>query len=147
MTGCAALVPQEAAADSLCCSFGAVQDQETGYLPHHQQYPAINHTRSFATPSGPLAAGRSTDFQADTQPARMTQPRFYPAPIPSPQPAQPVQRRLPGMANDAVHSVYGRPSLHSEQTSLAAPVHKSLQGTGVKMPKREAWSRFLAYEV
>ena len=77
----------------------------------------------------------------------MTQPRFYPAPIPSPQPAQQVQRRLPGVANDAVHSVYGRPLIHSEQTSLAAPVHKSLQGTGVKMPKREAWSRFLAYEV
>ncbi|KAK9868912.1 hypothetical protein WJX84_002762 [Apatococcus fuscideae] len=125
---------------------GWPQDQETGFLPHRQQYPTINHTKSFATPSGPLAAGRSIDFQTDAKPTMTTQPRFYPAPIPSPQPAQPMQRRSPGVANDAVHSVYGRPSTHSDHTSLAAPVHKSLQGTGVKMPKREAWGRFLAYE-
>lgn len=124
-----------------------MQDQEAGYLPQRQQYPAINHANSFATPSGPLAAGRSTDFQADSKPTMMTQPRFYPAPIPSPQPVQPPQRRSPGVANDAVHSVYGRPSAHNEHASLAAQVHKSLQGTGVKMPKREAWGRFLAYEV
>ena len=124
-----------------------MQDQEAGYLPQRQQYPAINHAKSFATSSGPLAAGRSTEIQADSKPTMMTQPRFYPAPIPSPQPAQPMQRRSPGVANDAVHSVYGRPSAHNEHTSLAAPVHKSLQGTGVKMPKREAWGRFLAYEV
>ncbi len=78
----------------------------------------------------------------------LTQPQYYPQPVASPQPAQQTQRRLPGPANEAVQSVYGRPFPQADQGSLAAvPLNRSLPSPAVKMPKREAWGRFLAYEV
>ncbi len=77
----------------------------------------------------------------------MPQPRYYPQLIASPQPQQYVQRREPGPANEAVQSVYARSSPLTDVAAFTVPAQGAVQGTAVKMPKREAWGKFLAYEV